>query len=433
MTLGLAIAVVALLAVLTLVSYVDRVYEEAGKFLSREFQENIDVVEQQVEPKLGVNRARAAQSMAVLAQLSTAALAMIMAYTVFSRRWTGAELAEAAGVLVLIIIIFHRLLPYVFFSRTRGSWVVPFALPLRLLIYLALPVTLVLNFAISVAALTREHPPEEPEHPSEAVDALIEAGQEEGILEEGDRELIQSVVEFGDTTVREVMTPRPDIFAVPAATTIQQFKEMLRTRPFSRVPVFEETIDNIIGIAFAHDVLQVSDADAPRMSVRSLMRPAQFVPESQRVSSLLREMQKENVHMAIVVDEYGGVAGVVTIEDLVEEIVGEIRDEHEAKTDVVRESENSYVVPGNLDIDRLEDLFGVRKPEGREATTVGGLVSEILGRIPSPGEHAEESGLRFEVIDSTARRIQKVRITRLQPQPAEPEAPEQPQRERATG
>lgn len=433
MTVALVIVVVALLGVLTLVSYVGRVYEEAGKFLSREFQENIDIFEQRVEPHLGVNRARARQSMAVLAQLSTAAIAMIMAYFVFSRPWTGGEVAEAAVVLVLIVIVFHRLLPYVFFSRTRGSWVAPFAVVLRLLVYLVLPVTLVLNFAISVASLTKEHPPEEPEHPSEAVDALIEAGREEGILEEGDRELIQSVVEFGDTTVREVMTPRPDIFAVPAATTIQQFKELLRKRPFSRVPVFQETIDTIVGIVFAHDVLQVSDAEAPSLTVGRLMRPAQFVPESQRVSSLLREMQKENVHMTIVVDEYGGVAGVVTIEDLVEEIVGEIRDEHEAKSDVLRESENSYIVPGNLDVDRLEELFGVRKSEEREASTVGGLVSEILGRIPSPGEIAEEDGLRFEVLESTARRIQKLRVNRVLPRSGQDAASQQPRPERATG
>jgi putative hemolysin len=434
MTAALVLVVIALLALLTLVSYVSRVYEEAGKFLSREFQENIDLFEQQVEPRLRVNRARIRQSMAVLAQLFTAALAMLMAYFVFSRPWTGAEVAEAALVMVLIVIIFHRLLPYVLFSRTRGSWVAPFAIVLRILVYLILPVTLVLNFAISVASLTREHPPEEPEHPSEAVDALIEAGQEEGILEEGDRELIQSVVEFGDTTVREVMTPRPDIFSVPASTTIQQFKELLRKRPFSRVPVFQDTIDTIVGIVFAHDVLQVTDAEASSVTVGGLMRPAQFVPESQRVSSVLREMQKENVHMAIVIDEYGGVAGVVTIEDLVEEIVGEIRDEHEAKSDVLRESENSYIVPGNLDADRLEELFGVRKSEEREATTVGGLVSEILGRIPSPGERAEEGGLRYEVLESTARRIQKLRVSRVPPHAAETTQPAAPPRhDRATG
>jgi CBS domain containing-hemolysin-like protein len=261
-----------------------------------------------------------------------------------------------------------------------------------------------------VAALTEERPPEQPEHPSEAVDALIEAGQEEGILEESDRELIQSVVEFGDKTVREVMTPRPEIVAVPIDASVEQFTELLRTKPYSRVPVYEGSIDHVKGIVFAHDVLQVPDAEARNHTVGELMKPVVFVPESKRVSALMREMQKENQHMAIVIDEYGGTAGVVTIEDLVEEIVGEIRDEHEAKADIVRENENSYVVPGNMDVDRLDELFHIR-PNGHEAATVAGLVSEILGRIPEQGEVVEESGLRFEVLESTDRRVERLRIS----------------------
>jgi CBS domain containing-hemolysin-like protein len=198
--------------------------------------------------------------------------------------------------------------------------------------------------------------------------------------------------------------------AVPVDATVEQFTELLRTKPYSRVPVYQGSIDNIQGIVFAHDVLQVLDTEARTHTVGELMRPANFVPESQRVGSLLREMQKENIHMAIVVDEYGGTAGVVTIEDLVEEIVGEIRDEHEAEADIVRESENSYIVPGSMDVDRLEKLFHVR-PEEREATTVAGLVSEILGRIPEQGEVVEDNGLRFEILDSTERRVERLRIS----------------------
>ena len=148
------------------------------------------------------------------------------------------------------------------------------------------------------------------------------------------------------------------------------------------------------------------------------MKPVEFVPESKRVSLLLREMQSDNIHMEIVVDEYGGTAGVVTIEDLVEEIVGEIRDEHEAQADIVREDENSYIVPGNMDVDRLDELFHVR-PNGHEATTVAGLVSEILGRIPERGEIIEDDGLRFEVLESTERRIKRLRISTTQPRESE--------------
>jgi len=301
-------------------------------------------------------------------------------------------------------------LPFVFFSRTNGEWLASWTLLLRGLIYLVLPVTLVLGFLQSVTALTREHAEEAPDTQAEAVDALLEAGQEEGILDESNRNLIQSVVEFSEKTVREAMKPRPEIVAVPANTTVEQFIELLRTKPFSRVPVFEGTIHNIVGIVFAQDVLQVPDTEAQTRTVDTLMRKdVYFVPESKLGSDLLREMQKNNIRMAIVVDEYGGVAGLVTIEDLVEEIVGEIRDEHE-KTEVVRENDQSYIVPGNMDVDRLGDLFGIR-PETRESATVAGLVSELAGRIPQKGEVVEEDGLRFEVLDSTERRVQRVRIS----------------------
>ncbi len=415
MSLGATIALLVLLFLLAMVSYADRLYAEMGKFLSREFQENIEAFEKKIEPRLGVNRDRAALSMAVLAQMITAAIALLIGYMVFiDRAWRTSEILQAVVSILLIIIVFNRLLPFVFFTRTKGDWFAPLAPLLRLLIYLALPVTLVLGFCLSVAALAEEHPPEQPEHPSEAVDALIEAGQEEGILEESDRQLIQSVVEFGDKTVREVMTPRPEIVAVPTTATVEQFTELLRTKPYSRVPVYEGNIDNIKGIVFAHDVLQVPDAEAKARTVGEMMKPVDFVPETMQGSRLLREMQADNAHMAIVVDEYGGTAGVVTIEDLVEEIVGEIRDEHEAKADIVRESDSSYVVPGNMDVDRLDELFHVR-PDGHEATTVAGLVSEIVGRIPGAGEVVEDDGLRFEILASTDRRIERLRISAAQP------------------
>jgi CBS domain containing-hemolysin-like protein len=411
MSYGVAIAIVLLLALLTLVSYVDRVYGEIGKFLSREFQDNIDVFEHSIEPRLGVSRQRASLSMAVLTQLTMAAIAMVVGFSVFrDRAWSSYEILQAAGALIIIVIVFNRLLPFVFFARTKGRWLTRYVLLLRLLIYLVLPVTLVLGFCQSVAALTREHVDEHPESPAEAVDALIEAGQEEGILDEGDRDLIQSVVEFGGKTVREAMKPRPEVVAVPTGTTVEQFVELLRSKPFSRVPVYEGNIDHIKGIVFAQDVLQVADTEARTRTVDSLMRrDVYFVPESKLGSDLLREMQKQNIKMAIVVDEYGGTAGLVTIEDLVEEIVGEIRDEHE-KVDIVRENEHSYIVPGSMDVDRLDELFGVR-PEGKEAATVAGLVSELAGRIPLPGEVIEEDGLRYEVLESTERRVQRVRIS----------------------
>ncbi len=408
----LFILLLFLLAVLALVSYVDRLYHEMGKFLSREFQENIDAYEQLVEPRLGFTRERASLSMAVLVQICMASIGVLIGYLLFTgSRWVALDLVQAAVSLIFIIVIFNRLLPHIFFVRAKGEWLEKFVPVLRILIYLAVPVTMILSFALSVASLSKEHTEKEPEHPSEAVDALIEAGQEEGILEESDRDLIQSVVEFGDKTVRDVMTPRPEIVAVPVTMTIAEFTEMVNKYPYSRIPVYEGDIDHIKGIMYTKDLLQVPDTEAGKTTVGDLMKTdVYFVPETKLGSELLREMQQDNIRLAIVADEYGGVAGLVTIEDLVEEIVGEIRDEDE-ESDIVKESDSSYVFNGNTDLDLLEKLLGGVRQDEREATTIGGLVSELAGRIPAAGEVFEDNGLRFEVLNSTERRVERVRVS----------------------
>ena len=415
MTFAVAFALLLLVGLLTLVSYVDRVYQEAGKFLSREFQDNIDAFEQQIEPKLGIPRDQASLAMAVLTQLTTALITLLIGYLLFSNPdWGIYELLQAGIVLLLIVIVCNRFLPFVFFSRTNGEWLVRWTFVLRLLIYLVRPLTLILGFLRSVASLTQTNTTEEPETSAEAVDALIEAGQEEGIIQEGDRDLIQSVVEFSGKTVREAMKPRPAMFVVPTNTTVEHFIEMLRTRHYSRVPVYEGSIHNIKGIVYAQDVLQVPDTEAHVRTLDTIMRrDVHFVPESKLGSDLLREMQKQNIRMAIVVDEYGGVAGLVTIEDLVEEIVGEIRDDRD-KPEIVRDGERGFIVSGGMDVDRLDELFGT-KPEGKESATVAGLVSELAGRIPRKGEAVEERGLRFEVLESTDRKVERVRVTAIQP------------------
>ena len=415
MSLGVFFALFLLMGLLTLVSYVDRVYQEAGKFLSREFQDNIDVFEQRVEPKLGVSRSRASLSMAVLTQLTLAAVAFLIGFLVFTDPfWNVYEILQATIVLLLIVILCNRFLPFVFFSRTKGEWLIRWTPFLKILMYVVRPVTLVLGFLQSVASLTKHNTGEEPETSAEAVDALIEAGQEEGIIQEGDRDLIQSVVEFSGKTVREAMKPRPAMFAVPSNTTVEHFIEMLRTKHYSRVPVYEGSIHNIKGIVYTQDVLQVPDTEAHVRTLDTIMRrDVYFVPESKLGSDLLREMQKQNIRMAIVVDEYGGVAGLVTIEDLVEEIVGEIRDERD-KPEVVRDGERSFIVSGGMDVDRLTELFGAR-PEGKESATIAGLVSELAGRIPRKGEIIEDDGLRFEVLESTDRKVERVRVTAVQP------------------
>ena len=418
MKLAMAAVIVVLLGVLTLASYVDRLYSEMGKFLAREFEENIEAWEQRVEPRLGLSREHIRLSASILTQLSLACVTLLFGIMLFyhstiADRPTAAEIAQAVLGIVLVILLFNQLLPFVFFTRTRGIWVARLRWPLRALFYLMTPITLFLGFLLSIAALAEAAPHAQEETASEAVDALIEAGEEEGILEESDRELVRSVVEFGDKVVREVMTPRPEMFAVAGSTTLEEFLRMLETQTYSRVPVYEGTLDHITGIVFAHDLLRIRDEDARTQTVASIQRPAAFTPETKRVNELLREMQRAKQHMDIVIDEYGGVAGLVTIEDLIEEIVGTIADEHESDDEVVaREPDGSWLIPGNLEVARLEEfaLSGADLPEDSDATTVAGLVSEAEGRIPQAGEVIERYGLRFEILASTDRRVERLRV-----------------------
>jgi CBS domain containing-hemolysin-like protein len=422
---GLAIAV--LLGILTLTSYIDRLYSEMGKFLPGEFQENIDVWELAVEPSLGMSRQRLSLSAALWTQFSLAFLtlcfgALLFAGTSATDRPSAAEIAQVVFGAVLVIILFNRFLPFVFFTRTRGRWIVRLRLVIRLLLFLMLPATLFLAFLLSIAALAEPPPGKDEDDLNEAaVDALIEAGEEEGIIEKGDRDLVRSAVEFGDKVVREVMTPRPDIFAVSAETTLEDFILQLRDHAYSRVPVYSGSLDHITGIAFAHDLLQIADNMARTQRVASVQRPAAFVPETKRVNELLREMQREKQHMRIVIDEYGGVAGLVTIEDLLEEIVGAIQDEHDRDTDQdvpVREPGGTWLVPGNLEVARLKELIGddFDLEQEYQAATVGGLVSEIARRIPQAGEVIVANSLRFQVVASTSRRIERLRVSFIEPQ-----------------
>jgi CBS domain containing-hemolysin-like protein len=421
MTLPSALLIAFLLLVLTLASYIDRLYSEMGKFLAREFQENIDVWEQRVEPRLRMNRERIALSAAILMHLSLAFLTLIFGMLLFDRngpgdRPTTPEIEQVALGIVLVIVLFNRLLPFAFFTRTRGEWITRWRWVIQGLLWLVLPVTLFLQFLLSIATLAETpHSDNGETAVSEAVDALIEAGEEEGILEESDRELVRSAVEFGEKVTREVMTPRPAIFAVPGTLTLEQFLELIRQHPFSRVPVYAETLDNVTGIAFAHDLLQIADADAKTKTVASIQRAVTFVPETKKVNELLREMQREKQHMRMVIDEYGGVAGLVTIEDLLEELVGAISDEHESEDSsaVIKEAGGTWVVPGNLEIARVEEILGgIDLPESVQATTAGGLVSEAAGRIPQAGEVVEGFGLRFEILASTDRRVNRLRLSR---------------------
>jgi CBS domain containing-hemolysin-like protein len=241
---------------------------------------------------------------------------------------------------------------------------------------------------------------------------LVDVAEEEEEIEEEERELIHSIFEFGDTVVREVMVPRPDMVALPASATVDEALEMISERGYSRIPIYEGDVDNITGVVYAKDLLKRIRNLKRDARLSSVGRAPLFVPEQKKVPELLREMQAQRIHIAIVVDEYGGTAGLVTIEDLLEEIVGEIVDEYDREEELIEQiDENRLRVDARVPIDEVNEALGVQLPED-EWDTVGGLVFGLTGRVPRPGERLRYDSVEFVTERVSGRRIQKVLITR---------------------
>ena len=259
----------------------------------------------------------------------------------------------------------------------------------------------------------RGKPPRRPKRESEIeeeIEAFIDVGEREGVVGAEEGAILKGALEFGDTLVREVMTPRVEIVAVERSASLEALCALVMRERHSRIPVYRDNLDHIEGVIHIKDMIPLL-ADGKRSeSVEALVRAAHFVPESKKVSDLLREMQKSRQQLAVVVDEYGGTAGLVTIEDLLEEIVGEISDEHEREEDILLERDGVYVASGLADLDRVEELFGVQLSEG-ECDTLGGLIFWALGRIPEKGESLDVHGVRMEVLDADRRRIYRVRLS----------------------
>jgi putative hemolysin len=323
------------------------------------------------------------------------------------------ELLEGIAVSWLLMILSAYLIPQLLFRRTSGHWLgalQPFLTGSALVMR---PLVLALSFLHSLLDIVKQEPArDEPATSAENIEALITAGAEEGLIEEDDRRLIQSVVAFGDKVVREIMTPRPNIVSIQADQTLETLRELVLNEQYSRLPVFETTLDDIAGFVHVRDMFEAPESDRKTRTVRELMRPISFVPETKPVNDLMREMQQEGAHIAIVIDEYGNTAGLATMEDVLEVILGEIRDEHEPGSDVTEDGHGGYLVSGNFDLSRIADLVEFRPDEDVESTTVGGLVTEWMGRVPAVGESIERDGIRVEVIASDDMRVEQVRLSK---------------------
>jgi putative hemolysin len=255
-------------------------------------------------------------------------------------------------------------------------------------------------------------------HPVEVVPPSP-APEVESVQEGQARELLRNLADFRETMVREVMTPRPDIIAIDSEATVEQLYSLFREQQYSRVPVFKESLDNVQGFVFIKDLIQrLPNSSGLSGPITPLVRPAHFVPETKRVPDLLKEFQRRRVQIAIVVDEYGGTAGLVTVEDLLEEIVGEIRDEYDVEVErIVDEGNGRFLLAGSVHVDEMANLLKVNV-NGSGFETVGGFLLSKLGRVPQVGEHLDVDGLDVEIVDTQRRRITRVRMSRLAPVPA---------------
>jgi CBS domain containing-hemolysin-like protein len=326
---------------------------------------------------------------------------------------------------VVFIAVFELLLPRMVVARDPER-VLELLLPTFTPIAYALgPVTRWMTPSPIAARRTQSQSPGDAGEVAKAAsnEAAGDAARQEELIEGEERKLIQSIVDFGDTLVREVMTPRPDIAAIPEEATIAELRSLFREEGYSRFPVFKESLDNIAGFVFIKDLVALGTQDDSR-PIASIIRPAVVVPETKRVPELLKQFQRQQTQIAIVVDEYGGTAGLVTIEDLLEEIVGEIRDEYDVELEpVVDEGHGRFVFSGKVDVDEIARRLDVQiEREGFE--TVGGFLLSHLGRVPVVGERFDIDGLSVEVLDAERRRINKVRITKHEePIEAEADAP----------
>jgi CBS domain containing-hemolysin-like protein len=405
--------VLALTAGLPVFAYLDRVYRELGRASTGRVHAHLETFEAEIEPRFHMDRTRASLAFSLLARLWLVLDAAFTARAVlFFVPGTWEAAAEMVVFLGAEVTVFMHFVPSLLLLGVRGSWIGPLVPVVRLLLWIIWPLQAVLEMLVSVLHLSEDEQ-REPSVELQSIEAFVDAATEEGIIEQDDARLIEQVIEFGEKRVRDVMTPRPDVVAIRASSTLEDFRDLVVETKYSRLPVYEKSLDDIAGIVMARDMLEVPDFEAGHRVVRELMRPALFVPETKFGSELLKEMQEKNQQMAIVIDEYGLMAGVVTAEDLVEEIVGEIGEEDRRPApDVIRETGGTMVLRGSVPVDKVAELFGVSLDTSSEhtgATTIAGLLNSVAGHVPRTGEVIEADGLRFDVLEANQRKVLRVR------------------------
>lgn len=399
-----------LLFLSALESAIFRLSKVSLRVLSEKVQKKLSLLEQIVE-----DRNRFVLPLQFGIQLVQVAIIVLLTVLCLSSNLEGAAWM-ALVVAACVIVVFRQVLPKMISrsdpERALLRLLAFYESPHRLLLILSAPLVSIIKVLQPPRNGESNHRTEE--STEEEIQAYLGVGEEEGIIEEEESELIQSALEFGDTLVREIMTPRTQIVAIEEGASLSELKNLMVSRKHSRIPVYRDNLGQIVGVVYIRNLLAHLDEGRGEDAITTLIKKVWFVPETKRVHELLKEMQKKAENLAVVVSEYGDVSGLVTIEDLVEELVGEIYDEDETlHLDLVYEGKGSYIVRGGVEIEELEETLGLDLDDV-DVTTVSGLVVGHLGRVPAPGEVIRLKNARFEVLSSDRRKIQTMRVRRLQ-------------------
>ena len=410
-----ALSVVLVGLTLPIFSYLTLIYRELGRMSTGRVHEHLDIFEAEIEPKLKINRRSGGRTFRILGHFWLAFLVLETTRgVVYFVPGTWESLIEFCVFVILEVVFAMHFIPDMLLYRTTGRWLLPLLPLIRSAMWLVWPVRVFLEGAESLARISEQETEKTDEQRTEeGIEALVEAAEEEGIIEREQADLIEQVVEFSDKRVREVMTPRPDIVAISAESTLEELHAKVVETKFSKIPVFENSLDDIFGVVFAQDLLQIADPDLPSRRVRELVKPVLFVPETKLGSDLLREMRQKGHPLAVIIDEHGTVAGIATVEDLVEEIVGESGNNGKPLApDVIREPDGGLVMRGSTAIDAVEELLGVHFGEEADetVTTLAGLLNHVTGKVPASGDKIEMEGHRFEVVEANQRKVLRVRI-----------------------
>lgn len=345
-----------------------------------------------------------------LVNIAAASLATMLA----ARYFEHYVVAISTGIMTFIILVYGEIIPKSFAAQNAEKIALRVARPISILQTLFYPIVhaFILIANLFIRLLGGKTMKEGPFLTEEEIKTIVSVGEEEGVIEAEEKRMIHSIFEFGDTIVREVMVPRIDMICVESSYPVKRALQLIAEEGHSRLPVFEGNIDNVVGILYARDLLVRLSRGKADKPLKELVRPAYFIPETKKVNDLMRELQKVRQHMAIVVDEYGQTAGLVTMEDLLEEIVGEIYDEYDLEEPPIEAIGKDRIrVDARVALDKVEEELGLKLPES-EADTIGGFVYSLIGKIPAEGEKVVHDNLTFTVEKVEGRRISKILITK---------------------